>query len=54
MRCPVTDKKCYNEYEGKEVLEYEQSISPAYKLRLYRCEFCDFWHLTHKKNKMTL
>lgn len=31
----------------------ERAAKPGgVKLRAYKCEFCPFWHLTHKKEKL--
>jgi len=48
--CPVLFKKCYTEARCKRVAE--QKSTQLVKLRGYKCEFCNYWHLTHKPNKM--
>lgn len=42
-KCIQTDKLCRLECTAKE-------RAAQLKLRAYKCEFCDFWHLTHKRS----
>lgn len=42
--CKKADKPCRTEAESnKKALEKS--------MRAYKCEFCDFWHLTSKKKR---
>jgi hypothetical protein len=52
LECPVTFKKCYKEARCKSVAE--QKSTKLIKLRGYKCEFCNHWHLTHKPNKFKM
>lgn len=52
-KCPVMLKTSYNEQVAKREAE-KMSKKNGAKLRGYKCQFCDFWHLTHKKNKVTM
>jgi len=47
--CPVVLKVSYDEKRSKEKAKITKSIN---KIRAYKCEFCPYWHLTHKKNKL--
>lgn len=48
-RCHVMDKICRTESEAKW-----RAKSVKVWLRAYKCEFCGSWHLTHKRNKLTM
>lgn len=48
-KCPTTDKICRSEHGAKG----RANSVKLPKLRAYKCAFCNSWHLTHKKNKLT-
>ena len=48
-RCPVKDKFCYNEILAKQMAN--KKTNQIDKIRAYKCEFCNYWHLTHKPDK---
>lgn len=44
---------------AKRMMTREQAVEQrdkvkGQKLRIYMCEFCNTWHLTHQKNKLTM
>ncbi len=45
--CPVTQKISREEKQAK----LKAKASKGIHLRAYKCEFCPYWHLTHKKDK---
>ncbi len=49
-RCYVTGKVCMNETKAKNKVNTAGFLNA----RAYKCEFCNFWHLTHKKNKLKM
>lgn len=50
-RCPINHKISHTEQEAKD----RARASGRYvQLRAYKCEFCPAWHMTHKKNKLTM
>lgn len=51
QRCPVLNKICRTEQGSKE---YARRRHNQVWLRAYKCEFCPAWHITHKKNKLTM
>jgi hypothetical protein len=44
--CAVTGKLCRTEAAAKKRAEESRP-----KLRAYKCQFCPYWHLTHKKQR---
>lgn len=40
------------QYPTKELAEenaaYQERRQPALKLRIFKCTFCNMWHLTHR------
>lgn len=45
--CPVMGKIGRTEQGAKEAAKR----NPLQRLRAYKCEFCEDWHITHKKRK---
>jgi len=45
--CVQTDKVCRTEHGAKGRAKQKH-------IRAYKCQWCGTWHLTHKKNKLTL
>ena len=39
----------YDEVSAKEVAEKFSKTSALGDMRVYKCMFCDCWHLTHKQ-----
>ena len=53
-KCYVTFKSMFSEETAKLLADkYINSVNTARPLRAYRCEFCESWHLTHKKSFMS-
>lgn len=52
-KCPATLKTSYNEQIAKQEAE-KVGKRTLTNLRAYKCEFCDYWHMTHKKNKLKM
>ena len=48
-KCPAMLKTSYREQLAKSEAE-KMSKKSISKIRAYKCEHCDYWHLTHKKN----
>jgi hypothetical protein len=48
--CAISGKVQYTEQISKALAKENKFV----KLRAYRCEFCNDWHLTHKKDKMRM
>lgn len=46
-KCIQTDKTSYNEERAKR--EAIRMTNPGQTIRAYPCEFCSYWHLTHKR-----
>jgi hypothetical protein len=44
-KCPVMDKRMFTREQA--AAERDQIRKP--NIRIYCCEFCNAWHLTHKK-----
>jgi hypothetical protein len=54
-KCFAALKTMYlDKQDAEETAKYENSRSPLNHTRVYTCEFCTAYHLTHRKNKMTL
>lgn len=51
-RCLITDKICRSEKSAKR--KAQKGSNQVVKLRAYACPFCSRWHLTHKRNKLTM
>lgn len=51
--CMVTSKKCRTEQQAKDNA-VRNAANSLNGLRAYKCPFCDWWHLTHKKNKLKM
>lgn len=49
-KCIQTGKRCYatREYAAAQKDRLAGNTANGY-LRIYVCEFCNYWHLTHKK-----
>lgn len=49
-KCVQTGKRCYatREYATAQKERLAKNTANGY-LRIYVCEFCNYWHLTHKK-----
>lgn len=52
-KCLIMNKISYTETRVKKQAE-KVSKRVGTKLRAYKCEYCDYWHLTHKSNKLTM
>lgn len=52
-KCSIMRKVSYRELVVRKEAE-KVSKRLGVKLRPYKCEYCDYWHLSHKKNKLTL
>ena len=52
-KCPATLKTSYNEQLAKQEAE-KIGKRTLTKLRAYKCQFCDYWHMTHKSNKLKM
>lgn len=52
-KCPATLKTSYNEQLAKQEAE-KIGKRTLTNLRAYKCQFCDYWHVTHKKNKLKM
>lgn len=50
--CLSKNKVSFTEEKAKA--RAEQLTRAGQKMRAYRCMFCPYWHLTHKKNKLNL
>jgi len=52
QKCPVTGKRKYaTEGEALSTAAHQIAIANAPKLRTYRCQWCDAWHLTKAAGK---
>lgn len=49
QRCQEKGKKCYTREEAVQVRDYEKKRNVRGEMRIYRCMFCDYWHLTHHR-----
>lgn len=47
--CFVTDKTMYEESLARQESERMKRRTPNNYLRAYRCQYCEAWHLTHKR-----
>ena len=47
--CPVMAKRMMTREQAVEQRDKTKSLY----IRIYMCEFCNTWHLTHKKNNLT-
>lgn len=46
QKCMYREKVCYKREEAVEAMSHIKNP----QIRIYCCEFCHMWHLTHKKN----
>ena len=51
-KCVITGKSSYEEKRCKEAAI--RKTAGSLKIRAYKCQFCDYWHLTHKSNKLKM
>lgn len=50
-RCPQNEKVMFTREQAEASKKKHEKAQPAANLRIYCCEFCSSWHLTHKKKK---
>lgn len=49
-KCPIVGKRSFSTKEkAQEAADYQQREWSLNKIRVYVCEFCGKYHLTHKK-----
>lgn len=48
--CLIAHKTNYFEKDARQ--EANKRTTKYLKIRVYRCPHCEYWHLTHKKNKL--
>ena len=46
MRCG--EKKSYSKKDAITAMNYRERMGEK-KLRIYHCDYCNKWHLTHKE-----
>ncbi len=46
-------KRKYHKRDAQTAMNFRER-NGAEKLRIYQCNFCDFWHLTHKEYNKSL
>lgn len=51
-RCIATQKFMFSREQAEKKRDELLRKKTASYLRIYLCQFCDHWHLTHKKNYM--
>jgi hypothetical protein len=59
IRCQTTDKRAYVTEEQALDAMHRAAIRPRHEsrfghqipIRVYRCEFCEWWHMTSKPKK---
>lgn len=49
--CMQTGKKMYTRERADKVREHQEDKNEGRQLRIYCCEFCMAWHLTHRALK---
>ncbi len=42
-------KKCYSKRDAQTAKNFRLEEGTADQLRIYQCNFCNYWHLTHKE-----
>lgn len=50
-KCFVTNKVSHTESEARDLSKIK--TNKYLKIRPYKCPYCEFWHVTHKKDKVT-
>lgn len=48
-QCAFTGKTCFDEHGAKVSASKFAGKTPNEYMRAYVCEFCQSWHITHKK-----
>lgn len=48
-RCPVMDKLMFTREQAAVARDRRMKAQPNVHLRIYCCEYCSTWHLTHLK-----
>ena len=48
MNCPSGKRVLLNELDAEDALVESRVKSQAGALNIYKCEFCNYWHLTSK------
>lgn len=49
MKCPVQGKTCLSENSAKKSAGKFKKTNVDRYMRAYKCQFCEWWHLTHNK-----
>ncbi len=52
QKCPILHKVSRTESNARNAAKLKSNSFQ--KIRPYKCEFCEWWHLTHKHNKLRM
>lgn len=52
MRCIPTGKNCYTKERAEKYAERRAQTSLHGYIKKYKCAFCEYWHITHHRQKL--